>query len=73
MRPLQSGKQSGDPSSLQRGFTLVELLVVFALLALVVSVIPPALEKMRVGRNNYYVNRPLFALLARGTEGSGAG
>ena len=31
------------------------------------------LEKMRVGRNNYYVNRPLFALLARGTEGSGAG
>lgn len=26
------------------------------------------LEKMRVGRNNYYVNRPLFALLGKGAE-----
>jgi Fic family protein len=24
------------------------------------------LEKLRVGRNNYYINRPLFALLSRG-------
>ena len=30
-----------------RGFTLVELLVVFAILALVVGLAPPALEKMR--------------------------
>ena len=26
------------------------------------------LEKLRIGRNNYYINRPLFALLARGSE-----
>ena len=29
------------------------------------------LEKLRIGRNNYYVNRPLFALLARGAEAAG--
>lgn len=28
------------------------------------------LEKIRVGRNNYYVNRPLFRLLGRGEEGA---
>lgn len=30
------------------------------------------LEKLRIGRNNYYVNRPLFVLLARGAETAGA-
>lgn len=30
------------------------------------------LEKLRVGRNNYYVNRPLFELLSRG-EGQAPG
>ena len=30
------------------------------------------LEKLRIGRNNYYVNRPLFTLLANGTEVAGA-
>lgn len=30
------------------------------------------LEKRRVGRNNYYINRPLFALLARGADAAGA-
>ena len=33
----------------QRGFTLVELLVVFAIAALLVAVAPPALERMRSG------------------------
>lgn len=28
------------------------------------------LEKLRIGRNNYYVNRPLFALLGRGADGA---
>ncbi|MFC4473787.1 GspH/FimT family pseudopilin [Comamonas denitrificans] len=65
MRSLQSGKQSGDPSSLQRGFTLVELLVVFALLALVVSVIPPALEKMRVGMDYRHTVQDITRLLRR--------
>lgn len=30
------------------------------------------LEKRRVGRNNYYVNRPLFTLLAHGADATGA-
>ena len=30
------------------------------------------LEKQRIGRNNYYVNRPLFALLGRGADAAGA-
>jgi Fic family protein len=29
------------------------------------------LEKRRIGRNNYYVNRPLFALLGRGADAAG--
>ncbi|MEO5962877.1 MAG: Fic family protein [Thermomonas sp.] len=29
------------------------------------------LEKLRIGRNNYYVNRPLFALLGRGADAAG--
>lgn len=28
------------------------------------------LDKIRIGRNNYYVNRPLFALLGRGADGA---
>ena len=28
------------------------------------------LDKIRIGRNNYYVNRPLFDLLSRGTDGA---
>jgi Fic family protein len=31
------------------------------------------LEKRRIGRNNYYVNRPLFALLGRGADAAGPG
>lgn len=30
------------------------------------------LGKLRIGRNNYYVNRPLFTLLARGADAAGA-
>ncbi|WP_279210540.1 type II secretion system protein [Delftia acidovorans] len=34
---------------LARGFSLLELLVVFALMALLVSVVPPAMNRMRSG------------------------
>lgn len=33
----------------QRGFTMVELLVVFAIAAVLIAVVPPSLERMRSG------------------------
>jgi general secretion pathway protein H len=49
----------------QRGFTLIELLVVFALLALVVGVVPPALEKMRTGMDYRHTVQDITRLLRR--------
>ena len=35
----------------ERGFTLIELMVVFAILALVMSIAPSAYDKMKAGKD----------------------
>ena len=54
-----------SPRRAHQGFTLIELLVVFALLALVVGVVPPALEKMRVGMDYRHTVQDITRLLRR--------
>lgn len=51
------------PAPPSYGFTLVELLVVFALLALVVGLVPPALGKLQEGMQYHHAVQNISRLL----------